>query len=69
MKVFVCTSFTGHWPVGTSAVVVAESAEVAAKALQKQLALIGLAQEIEAADMEEIKTREHCVRILQDGDY
>jgi len=69
MKVFVCTSFTGHWPVDTSAVVVAESAEVAAKALQKQLALIGLAQEIEAADMEEIKTREHCVRILQDGDY
>lgn len=42
MKVFTCTGFQGHYPVGTSAVVVAETAEAAALALREALQQEGL---------------------------
>ena len=42
MKVFVCTDFEGHWPVGTSAVIVAENEEQARQQLIEGLKQEGL---------------------------
>lgn len=69
MKVFTCKGFRGHNPVGTAAVVVAQSAEEAALLLTGHLHAIGLPQTIEASRMEEVKTDSLHVRVLCDGDY
>lgn len=67
MNVYTCTSFGGHWAVGTSAVVVAESKLQAASILEAELAKIGLAQKIECADFEFLDARQPSVRVLNDG--
>jgi hypothetical protein len=64
--IFTCTSFDGHWPVGTSAVVNAESHDDAAKILEQELAKHGLPQKISAMQMVQFTEQ---VKILQDGDY
>ena len=71
MKVYTNTTFDGLWPVGTSAVVVAKDAEMAAELLNEEVERLGLAQDtpIIANDMEHIKTRVSSVKILQDGNY
>ena len=69
MKVFVNTTFTGHWPVGCSAAVVADSAVHAAIQLQKELENRGLNQSITEESMTEIKLFPPQVIILQDGNY
>lgn len=68
--VYVCTSFRGHWPVGTAAVVVEKDAAAAARALESELAKQGLAQDIKPSDMQVVKTRNMGhVMVLCDGDY
>jgi hypothetical protein len=42
MRVFTSNDFTGHWPVGTAAVVVAEDKEAAKKLLTAKLKAEGL---------------------------
>lgn len=69
MKVYYNNCFEGLYPVGTAAIVVANSPEVAAMWLEIELAKIGLSQEILDEDMIELNTNELSVRILQDGDY
>lgn len=66
LKVYYNTDFEGLWPVGTSAVVVAESAEQAELLLTDKLAAIGLAYR---GTMTEINLTVPNVIILQDGDY
>jgi hypothetical protein len=44
VKVFTCTSFTGFWPVGVSAVIVAASLSDATAMLHLELANVGLEQ-------------------------
>lgn len=69
LKVFTCTDFTGHWPVGVAAVVFANSQEQAAELLAERLALNGLPQTIVPAAMEERDISSPAVMILRDGDY
>ena len=69
MNVYTCTSFTGHWPVGTSAVVVATDSVAAAHALAVALANEGLAQPIEPSEMKIVDPTHQSVRILCDGNY
>lgn len=66
LKVYYNTDFEGLWPVGTSAIVVAESAEQAESLLTDKLAAIGLAYRGTMTELD--MTVPHAV-ILQDGDY
>lgn len=68
MKVFVCSDFQGHWPVGTAAVVVAADIEEASLRLQAKLEEIGLTQDA-SFTLEEISTKVAEVYILRDGEY
>jgi hypothetical protein len=69
MKVFTNRTFKGLWPVGTAAVVVADTQEEAAKMLEKELNLIGLRQTIDIESMVEVDTSNQLIIILNDGNY
>lgn len=69
MNVYTCTSFTGHYPVGTAAVVVARSRIEAARALENALTAHGLTQTIDPTKMTIIDPHHQNVRILNDGNY
>jgi hypothetical protein len=69
MNVYTCNTFRGHWPVGSAAVVVAQSAEMAAESLEIYLSNNGLAQTIKTEDMERLSTYVPTIRILNDGNY
>lgn len=68
MKVFTCTKFTGHWPVGVAAVSVAENQEAAAEYLNLALLEIGLAGDAFPTDMVEAEMNPGAT-VLHDGDY
>lgn len=70
MKTFTFNSFKGHWPVGTAAVVCADSREDAAQKLSAALIGMGLDGKITALDMIQFPLHERdTVRILCDGNY
>lgn len=69
MKVFHNTAFTGHWPVGTAALVVAPNAATAAVMLRDELAKQGLDQPVHASDMIELNIDDSSVIVLLNGDY
>lgn len=69
MKVYTCTAFSGHWPVGTAAVVVAESPEEAAVYLERVLTTKGLSQRIDAGELVPLDVTHAGATILNDGDY
>lgn len=69
MNTYTCTSFTGHFPVGTAAVVVARSRIEAAHALEKALATQGLPQTIDPKTMLIVDPHHQNVRVLLDGNY
>jgi len=70
MKVFTYTSFTGHYPVGVAAVVIAEDAEEAADNLNFKLKAAGLKGDARPVDMEPFPTDcRESIRILNDGNY
>lgn len=68
MKVFYNREFRGHYPVGTSAVVVAATAAEAASALEIELCTHGLGQDVSEYDMIELELAPQVV-VLQNGDY
>ena len=65
------TTFKGHYPVGTAALVSVRTAEDAAKLLNTQLEYQGLKQDkpVEAKDMHRFINHEGHVLILNDGNY
>ena len=69
MKVYTHNSFTGHWPVGTAAVVVAEDRDMAVTLLEGKLKDIGLPQKINRDDLMVISIAHPVAVILRDGDY
>lgn len=69
MNVYINKTFTGHYPVGTSAIVVAPNAECAALDLQLVLESAGLKQSVEPCDMILVNDKFPHVTILNDGDY
>lgn len=68
LKVYTCNSFRGHWPVGSAAVVIAESEEEAAKMLEERLSEIGLKQDVDESQMIQASTEKQVI-ILCDGEY
>lgn len=68
MKVFYNREFRGHYPVGTSAVVIADNAADAADALEAELCTHGLGQSVSERDMIELEMKPQVV-VLQNGDY
>lgn len=69
MKVYTCTRFNGHWPVGTSAIVVASRPAEACGALMIALKDCGLDQIITPNMLDEIDLTEEKAIILNDGEY
>lgn len=69
MKVYACKGFDGHYPVGTSAVIVANDEEDAKTLLESKLLSMGLPQDREPDRIEEIDLRWSQVIILNDGNY
>lgn len=71
VKVFTCNDFAGYWPVGTAAVIVAESEQAAMQALCDRLATMNLAGKQGGVNptLNELPLTRPQVRILNDGDY
>lgn len=68
MKIWTNNSFKGFYPVGTAAVIVAESKKKAVNYLDKALKEIGLEKSC-PDDMKELLIVEGNVQILHDGNY
>lgn len=68
MKIWTNNKFEGHYPVGTAAVVVAQSADMAAEYLNLFLAERGLPETL-PDHFVEMPHQEGQVAILCDGDY
>ena len=69
MKVWTNNQFEGHWPVGTAAVVRADTAEQAAYLLNEAIAKLGLRATARPEDMLRFPEAAGSVAILRDGDY
>lgn len=68
MKVFTCTDFPGHWPVGVAAVIIAENEAAADRALRADRKRAGLPIN-DPVTLTEVDTESAQVLILRDGDY
>lgn len=69
MNVWTNNQFSGHWPVGTAAVVVAGTALQAAELLNNELSKCGLGRPATPDQFEKLSTNAPTVRVLCDGDY
>ena len=67
-RIWTNNKFEGYWPVGTAAVVIADTAEKAAGYLNFLLCERGLGK-AKAEDMIEMEFEDGRVRILCDGNY
>ena len=67
-KVWTNNDFTGYYPVGTAAVVVAKTQKRAATLLNVELADKGLTADAKVEDMVEVPINKEYVDILHDGD-
>ena len=65
MRVWTCTDFPGVWPVGTAAVIVAETEEEAAKLLGEEIGRRGTVR----FTLEELDLTTARAVVLNDGDY
>ena len=68
MKVFYSNDFRGHYPVGTSAVIVARNLDEAYVLLTSKLIGMGLGTDQEFT-ISELATDNTNVVVLQNGDY
>lgn len=68
MPFYTNNKFKGFYPIGTAAVVIAESQQQAADVLTRALAELGLGP-AEVEDMERLPVYYGSVRILNTGDY
>ena len=66
MKVYCSNDFTGFWPVGTAAIVVAPDFETAALLIEKELGTRHLKW---GGTLKEVQTENAQVIILNDGVY
>jgi len=69
MKVYTCTTFKGHFPVGTAAVVVAKGRRIARTRLSKVLKVQELSGLSGKDRLEELKLDSPGVYILADGNF
>ena len=68
IKIWTNNKFEGHWPVGTAAVVIAETANDAATYLNDFLAEQGL-PDTKGSDFVEMDFKDGQVSILCNGEY
>jgi len=68
MRVFYSNDFRGHYPVGTSAVIVARDLDEAHVLLNNELCGMGLGTD-QNFTIREVKTDSTHVVVLNDGDY
>ena len=69
MKVYMNNTFSGHYPVGSAAVVVAENKQSAAAMLSEILTRNGLSQEVTPSSMMEVDLNKPNTYLLADGEY
>lgn len=69
MNVYAATGFSGHWPVGTAAVIIAPSAERAVELLNKESRSNGLPGDATVNHLTHVCSKQEQVLILNDGDY
>lgn len=69
MKVWTNKKFSGHYPVGTAAVVVADTVEQAAEVLNDALETYGLSRTATPDQFEHLPTNRQTAMILCDGNY
>lgn len=69
MKVFTCTDFRGHYPVGSAAVVVASNEVEAEQYLRDLLNEEGLGHDPEPLTMVELDMSTTKAVVLCNGDY
>jgi hypothetical protein len=77
MNVYTCNTFTGYYPVGTAATVIAGKDFVARNRLNKFLKKVGLPGDAKTKDMKFLvaikdpffSEPKETVRILSDGNY
>ena len=70
LRVFSCTDFTGYYPVGSAAIVMAMNSEDAATMLNRDLRSIGLPGDADPRSMIPFPDEnDRLVRILNDGNY
>jgi hypothetical protein len=68
MKLYACTDFVGKWPVGTAAVILADTDEQARELLRIELKAAGLGNQNDFRLYKIPQTKCMAV-ILLDGDY
>ena len=69
MNIYTNNQFTGLYPVGTAALVVAQTREIAAEILNNELESRGLDGDAHAHDMVIVDAEHVGVTILCDGNY
>jgi hypothetical protein len=69
MNVYYTTDFTGRWPVGTCAIIVADDEDSARSLLAAELERIGLRQDATNLLLELLDTSTAKARVLLDGNY
>ena len=69
MNIYTCNSFEGFYPVGTAAVIVAESNVKAKAILDAELKRMGLSQDVPIGEINRLETGMPDAIILCNGDY
>lgn len=69
MKLFVNNNFVGFYPIGTAAIVLAESVEEAVDKLKVELEARGLNTVVTQEQFLEINMSESSAIVLRDGNY
>lgn len=69
LRVWTCTTFEGHHPVGTSAVIVADDKEEARRLLNSALICAYLPPLLDKDELVELDLEKAHAVVLQDGDY
>lgn len=69
MKLYACTNFKGHWPVGVAAIVIAPDRGIAHTLLLKALGEDGLKNQPHPLELREIPTSSPIAIILASGEY
>lgn len=69
MKIYTNNQFTGHYPVGSAAVVMAKTPAEAARRLNTVLRSMGLPASATSKDMNVFPVGDEVVRVIRDGDY
>ena len=68
MRVFYTNDFRGHYPVGTSAVIVARDFDEAYVLMTSQIIAMGLGKDNSDFSIKELPTDSTRVVVLQDGE-